>query len=245
MNQAQNLSEAERLSLVVEIWKKTVDVQQHFNDIELRIRNIAITVLGALLGAAAFSMKEALTISFYGSNIFVGKLILAAAMVTWIAFYFMDRHWYHRLLMGAVYLGKYIEERNKDVLPEMDLTSEIKKASLIRIFKWELHSDDKMDIFYGVILVLLFIAFFGLGGPIGRGDAEGEQQKMTGPTVISESNTGNTSIDSTTVWSVIPAISEDDPIVKKTADEPENPDEGNQDLRQSNQVQEQFTDPKQ
>ena len=32
---------------VVEAWKKTVDVQQQFNDIELRIRNYAITLLVA------------------------------------------------------------------------------------------------------------------------------------------------------------------------------------------------------
>ena len=30
--------------LIVEIWKKVIDVQQHFNDIELRIRNMAITL---------------------------------------------------------------------------------------------------------------------------------------------------------------------------------------------------------
>jgi hypothetical protein len=37
----------------VEIWKKTVDVQQHFNDLELRIRNFALAVLGAFWHLAA------------------------------------------------------------------------------------------------------------------------------------------------------------------------------------------------
>ena len=43
---------------VVEIWKKTIDVHQHFNNIEMRIRNIAITVLAALLGVVGFALKE-------------------------------------------------------------------------------------------------------------------------------------------------------------------------------------------
>ena len=33
----------------IEIWKKIVDVQQHFNDLELRIRNFALIVTGAFL----------------------------------------------------------------------------------------------------------------------------------------------------------------------------------------------------
>jgi hypothetical protein len=31
----------------IEIWKKIVDVQQHFNDLELRVRNFALIVTGA------------------------------------------------------------------------------------------------------------------------------------------------------------------------------------------------------
>ena len=38
------------LSSVLEIWKKTIDVQQHFNDIELRIRNFALTAFTFIIG---------------------------------------------------------------------------------------------------------------------------------------------------------------------------------------------------
>jgi FMN phosphatase YigB (HAD superfamily) len=41
---------------VLDLWKKTVDVQQHFNDLELRIRNYAVTLLVAVLGASAFAV---------------------------------------------------------------------------------------------------------------------------------------------------------------------------------------------
>jgi FMN phosphatase YigB (HAD superfamily) len=50
----------ENLSLVLDIWKKTVDVQQHFNDLELRIRNYALTVLAALWDLRDTSSRKTL-----------------------------------------------------------------------------------------------------------------------------------------------------------------------------------------
>jgi len=42
-----------KIDWLLAVWKTTVGVQQHFKDIELRIRNYAITVMGAFLGVAA------------------------------------------------------------------------------------------------------------------------------------------------------------------------------------------------
>jgi hypothetical protein len=44
---------AEMVKLAVEAWKKTVDVQQHFNDLELRVRNFAITFTAGFWGSSA------------------------------------------------------------------------------------------------------------------------------------------------------------------------------------------------
>ncbi|MCZ6820977.1 MAG: hypothetical protein O7G31_16030 [Calditrichaeota bacterium] len=165
MNQPTQMSESDRLSLVVEIWKKTVEVQQHFNDIELRIRNIAVTVLVGAFGAVAFSMKEALTITFFGIEVLAGKLIIIAALIAWLAFYFMDRFWYHRLLKGAVNLGIKIEKANRHLLPEIDLSSEIAQTSPVDVFGYTLHSDRKMDLFYLTFALILIVAAFALGGP--------------------------------------------------------------------------------
>lgn len=51
-----------RLQLTLDTWKQTVQVQQHFNDLELRIRNFAITLLLASLGAAGIAMKEGMKV---------------------------------------------------------------------------------------------------------------------------------------------------------------------------------------
>jgi len=81
----------EQQKRVIEAWKKTIDVQQHFNDIEMRVRNYALTVLGGLFAVIGFGVKE----HVYSWGL-VG--VLVAAVFLLYAFYFMDKYWYHRLL---------------------------------------------------------------------------------------------------------------------------------------------------
>jgi osmotically-inducible protein OsmY len=139
-----------RILNYIEIWKKTIDVQQHFNDLELRIRNFALTVLGVILSAAALSLRDSPS-----SLLCITLLIIA--LVSWTAFYLMDQYWYHYLLKGAVLHGMKIENSLKNVLPEIGLTKSIGDASPIRFRSWQIRSTHKMTIFYGLIaLVLLF-----------------------------------------------------------------------------------------
>ena len=117
-----------RMTLVLDVWKKTVDVQQHFNDLELRIRNYAVTILAAILGLAAYGIKEDLRIVVLGHSTSLSAAVLIAGIFPWLAFYFMDRFWYHRLLYGAVGHGSRIEDRWKTTIPEIALTDSIGKA---------------------------------------------------------------------------------------------------------------------
>jgi phosphoglycolate phosphatase-like HAD superfamily hydrolase len=115
----------ERMKSVLGIWNKTIDVQQHFNDLELRIRNYAVTLLVAVLGATAFAIKESLAFSMFGVNVPLATAVLGAGLIGWFSFYCMDRLWYHRLLYGAVKHGTFIENRLRRVLPEICLTEAI------------------------------------------------------------------------------------------------------------------------
>ena len=45
--------ENEPLQIQISIWEKTIDVQMHFNDLCLKIRSFAVSILGVLLGASA------------------------------------------------------------------------------------------------------------------------------------------------------------------------------------------------
>jgi glucan phosphoethanolaminetransferase (alkaline phosphatase superfamily) len=153
----------ERIKEYIEVWKKTIDVQQHFNDLELRIRNFAITVLGAVLSGTALSLKEGLAVSLAHRRLPLAALLMLVALITWLAFYFMDRFWYHRLLYGAVAHGEKIEKRMRLVLPEIGLTQSIGAASPIKIGNWQIRTTLKMDLFYltvaGLLLVLLVALF--------------------------------------------------------------------------------------
>jgi FMN phosphatase YigB (HAD superfamily) len=137
---------------VIEVWKKAVDVQQHFNDLELRIRNYALTVLGGLFAVIGFAIKE----HVYRWGL-VG--VLVAALVLLYAFYFMDRHWYHRLLLGSVSQGSFIENRYRKSFPEMGLTTAIGISSPADVWWWpgKLRSERRAFLFYLIIASSLLV----------------------------------------------------------------------------------------
>jgi len=150
----------ELVKLAVEAWKKTVDVQQHFNDLELRVRNFAMTFSAAVLGlVAGLAFKE-------GIDSFLPTALVAIGAVAWVAFYLMDRHWYHRFLDSAVEHGRGIEAwlRASTGTDIFSLASEIKQASGIPIVpKRKLRSRHRIDLFYGgfaVAFAVLIVAFY-------------------------------------------------------------------------------------
>ncbi len=154
----------DRAKVVLELWKKTIDVQQHFNDLELRIRNYAVTLLVGILGATAFAIKEDLRFSVLGVTLPIAVPLLGAGLIGWLSFYALDRFGYHRLLYGSVQHGRYIEERYGRVFPEMRLTRAIGSASPVKLWRWTIHSAQKIDAFYGLVTVMLLamMAFMGI-----------------------------------------------------------------------------------
>lgn len=164
---------AHQIPHIIEIWKKTVAVQQHFNDLEMRIRNYAITVLGVLLGAAGFAIKEKVFVKVLDADINIAVFIILVAIIIWFSFWFMDQHWYHRLLYGSVRHGMKIENALRRELPEIALTDSIGKESPLIICNREIHSRHKMYGFYFIIgsilltfLMLLLSPKIGIGAGV-------------------------------------------------------------------------------
>ena len=185
---------ANKLNAVVETWKKTVEVQQHFNDIELKIRNFAITVLIAAMGAAGFALKEKLAVRVVGIEVPLATILLIAGAVGVVPLWFMDRHWYHRLLYGAVKHAISIEQRHSRDLPELRLSQTIKEESPIRLWRWELHSTRKLDLFYCIIAIILIagavVTFLckptALEEAMGKKPAQVAPQNMTDSTAVEQ-----------------------------------------------------------
>ncbi len=127
-------------------------------------------------------------------------------------FYFIDRYWYHRLLVGSVNHAIIIEKKYKDTIPELSLSEAIGKASpyeprfLTRalakllvsderfVTSGRLHSDGKMELFYKSIMLVMFITTLILAatGGIQFGalrespavDGKGEAQGQTSSTSV-------------------------------------------------------------
>lgn len=148
------LTLAEQITQYVDMWKKSVDVQQHFNDIEWRIRGLALTVATFAIGAAGVAAKDGAKVGCFS----LGTLVLAVGLILWYAFYFVDRVWYHPLLKAAVEHGTLIENEIKKHLPSAGMTDTITKRSQQNVGwivyrlsgKSPMHSDDKLAWFYKV-----------------------------------------------------------------------------------------------
>ena len=143
---------------VISIWKQIIDVQQHFNDIALRIKNIALTVFTFIIGAIGYSIKENLSFVIWNIDIDTATMLSLFGIIIMFAFFYMDRFWYHNLLLGSVKQGMVIEKRWGNILPEINLTHAIGKASPHPFLcGTKIHSNGKFYIFYGLLIAPLLV----------------------------------------------------------------------------------------
>jgi hypothetical protein len=168
------VNDEDELKIYVDLWKQTVEVQKHFNDIELRIRGLALTALTFTLGAAAVTIKDGTEVIVFGAHVQLAAVILFLGAILWLAFYFIDGVWYHRLLLGSVIHGGELEARiAKKILlggddGKIGLTDQISVTSPypIRVgvgrftASWNIHSSTKLKLFYWLVAAMLFA--FGL-----------------------------------------------------------------------------------
>lgn len=201
-NAPGGLSPNEQAGHYIELWKQTVSVQQHFNDIEWRIRGLALTAATFAIGAAAVAAKD--------RQSFAATAVLLIGLLLWYAFYFVDRYWYHPLLKAAVEQGELIEAELTKLLPEAGLTTHITAGSavprplVIRILSLgrhsndAMHSGDKLAWFYRLGAAALITAAITLGlysltapQPTSPSTVKLEQQKTddNGPSPTPQSET--------------------------------------------------------
>jgi hypothetical protein len=163
----------------IEIWKKIIEVQMHFNDIEMRIRSIFITLVLALCASVGFLTDKKPAVTIGSLTVFFVTFVPLLGVVATYLFYFIDRHWYHRLLVGAVKHAIDIEKKNAATIPDLALSEAIGRESpvpvrncLIRAVATLVvsderyrkdhvfHSDAKIEFFYKSIVLLFVLIFF-------------------------------------------------------------------------------------
>lgn len=162
----ERLTRDQEIGHYIDMWKQAVEVQMHFNNIEWRIRGLALTVATFALGAAGVAAKDGTRVGWFS----LGALVIVIGLVLWYAFYFVDRIWYHPLLKASVDRGGKIEDEIKKTLPQAGMTADITAGStyttrgIVRVIsrRKQMHSDDKLVWFYKVgafALALAAIAF--------------------------------------------------------------------------------------
>lgn len=147
--------ENKAIELTFKAWEKTVDVQMHFNDLCLKVRSFAVSLLGVLLGGAAISYRYAGDINMWGYSFPIAAIFVSISIFIWLAFYSMDRYWYHELLRGAVNHGRLLEKELQNTVPEISLASSIRNASHASLNK---NAASKLNWFYLTILAVQLVA---------------------------------------------------------------------------------------
>ncbi|GGB03544.1 hypothetical protein GCM10011491_34640 [Brucella endophytica] len=156
-NEIQN-DKIELDKINIDIWKKVVDVQQHFNDMGLRIRNFAITIVGALIAAIGVMSQKGMYITLFSLKLPMAVSLVVAAILVWGAFYLMDRFWYHVLLKGSVDHAAKLENILKDKFPGITLGGTIsEKSGAVKIFGIYMSSIRRLNAFYGLGLAMLIV----------------------------------------------------------------------------------------
>ncbi|MCX2841988.1 hypothetical protein OQJ59_10190 [Microbulbifer thermotolerans] len=141
--------------LIFKAWEKTVDVQMHFNDLCLKVRSFAVSILGVLLGGAAISYRYGGDVNMWSVSFPVAAIFVSISIIIWLSFYSMDRYWYHELLRGAVKHGRLLEESLKSTVPDISLATSIRSASHASLNK---NAASKLNWFYLTILGVQVVA---------------------------------------------------------------------------------------
>lgn len=146
--------EPDHIGLQIEIWKQVIDVQKHFNDLCLRVRNVGISLLGVLLAAGAALHANNVVIHFASRDVSVAFWFLVVGLIVWLAMYVMDRQWYHVLLRASVEHGISIERRLMDTFPDIGLATHVQR----RNHEGHLGTGArKLTVFYGAVTFILLV----------------------------------------------------------------------------------------
>ena len=169
-------SRPSRRKETIDVWKEVVDVQQHFNDVSMRIRGMFVPILLALFASIGFLVDRRFTLDAWNVHVQYATLVPLFGILGTFLFYFIDRYWYHRLLVGSVKHGIKIEKDHEKDLPEISLSRAIGAESpyqpgrvvgllarvVVRDEKFKktgmLHSDGKLELFYKSVVIVLALA---------------------------------------------------------------------------------------
>jgi hypothetical protein len=151
---------AAELAALLKQWEVVVGVQKHFNELEWRIRSLALTALTAIVGFAVGTSVAEKFITLCSFKIGFSAFLGALGAAIWTAFFMSDYKWYHPMLGGAGLAANSLENAIATRLgtkPQDMLSHQIYHAS--KSSAWHkgkaTHSHQKLQLFYLVGYLVL------------------------------------------------------------------------------------------
>lgn len=158
----KSLNDKDKVDGLIQIWDKTIDVQMHFNQLEFKVRQFAISLSSLILGgifALIVTKKIEPIIIINDITIHTLSIGFYFSAIVWFVFYLVDRHWYHVFLKGAVMEALEIENELKEYLPISGLSNTIGKYSSSKTIPYVnlkiSDSNSRLNVFYGSIISVL------------------------------------------------------------------------------------------
>lgn len=121
---------------LIEIWKTMVEVQLHFSQMEMTTRNTFVTIAIAIIAGVGLSIEHDISVTLITAVPAAAILSLMGILVTWL-FYFVDRYWYHRFLIGTGDAIGPIEAHLSSISPApIELGAKIGARSPLQVGLW-------------------------------------------------------------------------------------------------------------
>lgn len=129
MKKSQSLDRKDRASLLIEYWKQSTQVQQHFNDVSMKVRNFAVVVFSAFLTGVGLSIHNGIFLEVLEYKLNAAVLFAFVGMFVTQLIHFMDTYWYHVFLKSAVGETLKLENEIKSALKIDSLSGAISSGS--------------------------------------------------------------------------------------------------------------------
>lgn len=110
------MSNIQKNQQYIDIWCKVVDTQMHFNEMQVKSRQLGLTFVAAALGVAIVLLSNGDDFAFdvpigrYEFKLHVSVVLVLGAWLALEAVKQLDLNVYHRMLRGAVTFGMDFEE---------------------------------------------------------------------------------------------------------------------------------------
>lgn len=165
VSQEANSLDDKTQELRVEIWKKAVETQMHFNEMSVKSRQLGLSFVVAALGVAVVLLGKPdefqIPVALIGYEIHPSGLIITLAAFGTYAVKRLDLGVYHKMLRGAVAFGEDLEKtlRSDTLMPTtMGMTESISHYSRgLDEPKRRTTAATKITKFYWLLIIVLLV----------------------------------------------------------------------------------------